>query len=311
MKPIRKTLLAAAALAALVVPQIAGAAPRPWMLPSDTMFVGNADNWMTVDAAISTDLYFYDHPGQDWKPMVTAPDGTQVPVENENKGRLRQTFDVHLTQNGTYKIAIDNVMVMGSYMLNGERKMLPRGTTPETLASAVPQGATEVWSAENRTRIETFATAGEPTDTVFKPTGKGIEMVPVTNPTDLAAGEPATFQFLVDGKPVADLAVTAVNGGVRYTNGLQQLDFKTGADGKVTIDFPQAGMWWVSASTGGRRGPGGEGGGPGGPGGPGGGEGGQRAQGQGPGPQGAGEGPPRPMGPPQPRSSYAMTVQVL
>lgn len=295
MMRFRKPLLLLAATAALAIPQMAGAA-RPWMLPSETMFSGSGNEWLTVDAAISSDLYYFDHPGQDWQPVVTAPDGSSMPVENRSVGKLRQTFDLGIKAKGTYKIAIVNEMLMGSYMLNGERKMLPRGATAATLAAAVPQGATDVQTATATTRIETFVTAGEPTKGVFATTGKGLEMVPVTHPNDLAVDEPATFQFLLNGKPAAGLDVVAIPGGIRYRADLKQIDGKTDAQGKVTLTWPEAGMYWVSVSSGGRRGPGGEGG----PGNPGAGA----PQGQG-GPEG-----PRPMGPPQDRATYAMTVEV-
>jgi hypothetical protein len=51
---------------------------------------------------------------------------------------------VHLTQQGTYRIAVVNEGVFGSYTLNGETKMIPRGTTKATLAAAIPAGATDV-----------------------------------------------------------------------------------------------------------------------------------------------------------------------
>lgn len=296
MQMFRKPLLSLLAICAVLSPTAASAAPRSWMLPSETLFTGSGDEWLTVDAALSTDLYYYDHPAQNWQPVVVAPDGTTGGVENFAKAKQRLTFDVHIVQRGTYKVSIFNETVTGSYLLNGERKPLPRGTTPATLAQAVPEGATEVWSAVNMSRIETFATAGEPSTTVFKPTGKGIEMVPVTHPTELLAGEPATFQFLLDGKPAPGLTISVVNGGVRYrAGGLQQLDLKTDAQGKVTITWPDAGMWWVHATNVDARGEGNE----------------TPRPGAAAAAQAAGEGPPRPMGPPQPRSSYAMTVEVL
>ncbi|WP_298398339.1 DUF4198 domain-containing protein [Sphingobium sp.] len=302
MMKFRTLLLAAGALACL--PAVAQAAPRPWMLPSETMFAGTGNEWLTVDAAISSDLFYFDHPGQNWEPVITAPDGSSVTAENRTVGKLRETFDVPVTAKGSYKIAITNVMVMGGYMLNGERKMLPRGTTPATLAAAIPQGATDVQTAQASTRIETFVSAGEPTRDAFKLTGKGLEMMPVTHPNDAAVGEPATFQFLLDGKPAAGLDVTAIPGGVRYRQDLKQMDAKTDAEGKVTLTWPDAGMYWVSVSTGGRRG--GEGGPGGQPGGPGSAAGGQPAQAG-----GEGQGAPRPpMGPPQNRATYAMTIEV-
>jgi hypothetical protein len=280
-----RTLIAPVAIVAALSPHAATAAPRPWLLPSETMFTGSGNEWMTVDAAISTDLYYYDHPAQNWQPVVVAPDGSAGEVANLAKATQRLTFDVAIKQRGTYKIAVVTEAVMGSYMQGGERKMLPRGTTPATLAQAIPADATDLRTAVSTTRIETFGTAGEPTITVFKPTGKGIEMVPVTHPTELLAGEAATFQFLLDGKPAAGLIVSAVNGGVRYADGLTQIVQTSGADGKVTITWPAAGMWWVSATNAPPRA---EGGVPGGP-----------APGQ--------------SGPPEPRSraTYAMTVEVL
>ncbi|KKW92287.1 DUF4198 domain-containing protein [Sphingobium chungbukense] len=295
-----RKLLLLAATAAITVPQMAGAA-RPWLLPSETMFAGSGNEWLTVDAAISSDLYYFDHPGQDWQPVVTAPDGSTAAIENRAVGKLRQTFDLGIKAKGTYKIAVVNEMLMGNYMLNGERKMLPRGTTAATLATAVPQGATDVQTATATTRIETFVTAGEPDRMVFATTGKGLEMIPVTHPNDLAVGEPATFQFLLNGKPAAGLDVVAVPGGIRYRADLKQMDAKTDATGRVSFTWPEAGMYWVSISSGGRRGPGGEGG----PAGPGNG-----ASGAG-GPQGQNNPEaPRPIGPPQDRATYAMTVEV-
>ena len=107
-------------------------------------------------------------------------------------------------------------------------------------------------------------------------------MVPVTHPNDLAVGEDAVFQFLLDGKPAAGIDVVAIPGGIRYRADLKQIDAKTDGEGKVTLTWPEAGMYWVSASIGGRRG-GGEG--------------------------AAGTAPAQPEAP-QRRASYAMTVEV-
>lgn len=252
MKLIRASLLCVATATALSLPQSAGAV-RQWLLPSETMFVGSGNEWLTVDAAISTDLYYFDHPGQDWDATVTAPDGTVVPVENRMVGKLRQTFDVPITMKGTYRLTVAFDQVMGGYLLNGERKMLPRGTTPATLKAAIPDGATDVQTAEANSRIETFVTAGAPTADRFVASGRGLEMVPVTHPNDVVAGEAASFRFLLDGKPAAGLDVVAIPGGVRYRRALDQIEAKTDAEGKVSLILPHAGMYWINVTTGGRR----------------------------------------------------------
>ena len=244
-----RNLLIAAAGAAIVLPA-AVQAHRQWMLPSMTVVSGEGDDvWVTVDAAVSNDLFYFEHQPMRADVSVLLPDGTPGEVRNKATGRYRTTFDVQIGKRGTYKIfyAIDGVM--GTYKLNGEEKRLPRGTTTANLAAAIPAGATDVKTTESSNRNETFVTAGEPTTTVFKPTGKGIELVPVTHPNDLVAGEPATFQFLLDGKPAAGLPVTVIPGGIRYSDQLHQQDLRTGADGKVTVKWPTAGMYWINVTT--------------------------------------------------------------
>ncbi|AHE56858.1 hypothetical protein NX02_26320 [Sphingomonas sanxanigenens DSM 19645 = NX02] len=243
-----RTLALIAAGTAFVTP-VALQAHRQWMLPSATVLSGN-DVWVTVDAAVSNDLFYFEH-----QPMrlnavkAVAPDGTEVPIENGSTGRYRSTFDVHLTKPGTYKIVSGGEGVFGSYKINGEQKRLPRGLGADKLAGAIPAGATDVKLMQTANRNEIFVTVGAPTDTVLKPTGRGLELVPVTHPNDLVAGEAATFQFLVDGKPVAGLTVTVIPGGIRYRSDLGQMDLKTDAQGKVQVNWAQPGMYWLNAST--------------------------------------------------------------
>jgi len=288
-----RTIAAAALAAGLATPAMAH---RQWMLPSATNFSGD-DVWLTVDAAVSNDLFYFEHrPLQIANVKAWAPDGTEVPLEHQAAAQYRSTFDVHLTKKGTYRIGSYSEMLSGTYDLNGKTERLPRGMTGENLAAAIPAGATNVRTATSVNRNELYVSVGEPTTTVFKTVGKGIELVPVTHPNDLVAGEAATFQFLLDGKPSANLPVTVIPGGIRYRDQLNQIDLKTGADGKVTITWPEAGMYWLNVSTPGGRG---EGMGPGGPGAP---------------AAGAGEGAPppaAPAAPPQNRASYVTTLEVL
>lgn len=285
-------MMIAGALAALMLPGTAQA-HRQWMLPSSTTLSGS-DNWITVDAAVSNDLFYFEHvPLRTDGITVTQPDGSEGKIENAATGKYRSTFDVHLTQPGTYRIANMSNTMMGSYMLNGKRERVPRGTTRDKLASAIPAGATDVQVAEASSRNEIFVTLGAPSTGIFKPTGSGLEMNPVTHPNDLIAGEAATFQFLLDGKPAAGLKVAVIPGGIRYRDALNEMDLVTDKDGKVVIIWPQPGMYWMNASIGGGR----EGGGQGGP-----------------GMESSGEGaprPPRPAGPPERRASYISTLEIL
>ena len=264
MKTIIAKTLGASALATVLATSLStpALAHRQWMLPSQTTFSGD-NSWVTVDAAVSNDLFYFEHrPGSIANVKAWAPDGSEVEVQNKATGHFRSTFDVQLAQKGTYRIGSATDMVMGTYDLGGKTERLPRGTTAETLAKAIPAGATNVRTAESSNRNELFVTVGEPTTTVFKPSGKGIELVPVSHPNDLVAGEAATFQFLLDGKPAAGLPVTAIPGGIRYRDKLNQIDAKTDAEGKVMLTWPTPGMYWLNVTTPRNRAEGEEGEGP-------------------------------------------------
>lgn len=273
----KKGLLIAGVIAAMLAPG-AAQAHRQWMLPSATTLSGS-DSWVTVDAAISNDLFYFEHfPLPVDGVTVTEPDGNAGKIENAAKGRYRSTFDVHLTKPGTYRIANVSTGLMGSYMLGGKRERLPRGVTKDKLSTALPAGATDVQAAEMINRNEIFVTLGAPTANLFKPVGDGIEMIPVTHPNDLVSGEAATFQFLLDGKPASGLKVTVVPGGIRYRDSLGQMDLTADQDGQVVVKWPNPGMYWLNATMGGGR------------------EGGEGAA---------------PAGPPQRRASYVTTLEVL
>jgi uncharacterized GH25 family protein len=242
----RKLLLAAAAIPAIIGAIAApAAAHRFWMVPSATTVAGT-DGWVTIDGAISNDLFYPDHQPMRSPPVVTQPDGTVGKVENFAIGKYRATFDLHLTQAGTWKLAQVNEGLMGSYTLNGAEQRIPRGTA--AAGFQLPAGASDAKLTEASNRAELFVTAGAPSAGALKPSGRGLELVPVTHPNDLVAGEPATFRFLADGKPAADLAVTVIAGGSRYRDAAGEMALKTDAKGEVVVKWPGAGMYWMNAT---------------------------------------------------------------
>jgi uncharacterized GH25 family protein len=240
MKQISKLIVVAAAL----LPSMSFA-HKAWLLPSATVLA--PDQWITVDAAISNDLFYFNHvPLRLDALSVTAPDGAKVDAQNKSTGKYRSTFDVHLTQSGTYKLAVLNQGVFASYEQSGAEKRW-RGTA-ERLATELPKDAKNVRVTESIGRIETFVTAGEPTQKTLQPANLGLELVPVTHPNDLYAGEPASFRLLLDGKPATSLEVVIVPGGTRYRDQQNEMAFKTNARGEISVTWPEPGMYWMEAT---------------------------------------------------------------
>jgi uncharacterized GH25 family protein len=237
---IRHWLLALAALAPLT-----GHAHKSWLLPSETITTEN--QWVTVDAAVSDELFYFDHvPLRLTGLAIVAPDGSKVMPQNTNTGKYRSTFDVHLQQKGTYRLQVLNQSLLASYEENGTAKRW-RGPV-EKFASEVPAAAKNLQVNENTGRVETFVTVGKPTTTALKPGNVGLEMMPVTHPNDLYAGEQAQFSFLLDGKPAKQLPVRVVPGGTRYRDRQNEMSLVTDDQGRISVTWPASGMYWLEAS---------------------------------------------------------------
>lgn len=231
---------------------LAAQAHRAWILPAATIH-SSEDPWVTVDAAISNDIFH-----TDYRPMrtddiqVAAPDGTQIQLQNAHTGQYRSTFDLNLSQRGTYKIFTASQGLTARWLdEDGERRSWPPRGTPANeagFAANVPTEATDLQVTRSSRRLETFVTAGVPSDEVLQATGKGLEMEPITHPNDLFAGETAEFRFLIDGEPAANVEIMVLAGGMRYRNHQDEISVTTGADGLAEITWPGAGMYWLEAS---------------------------------------------------------------
>jgi uncharacterized GH25 family protein len=222
-------------------------AHKAWLQPSQTVIAGT-NPWITVDAAVSNDLFYFNHvPLRIDGLVITAPDGSKADARNLATGKYRTVFDVELAQQGTYRIAVVNSGLFGSWEEDGKPKRW-RGTAA-TFATEVPKDAKNLQISQSVGRIETFVTNGSPNDTALKTSGEGLELVTVTHPNDLFAGEQATFRMLKDGQPAAGLEFEITRGGTRYRNAQEEIKVTTDANGEFNVTWPEAGMYWLETAT--------------------------------------------------------------
>jgi uncharacterized GH25 family protein len=241
----RFALLAAGALLSL-----SAHAHRPWLLPSAGVVDGAAPV-VSIDAAISEDLFEFDaFPLQIETLRVTAPDGSTVPTDTRVEARRRVSFDVKLTQKGTFRFSGVTDVATASWKADGETKRW-RGA-PAALAREVPANAPELQVSRQLQRAETFVTNDTPSALRASVTGDGLELLPLTTPTDLSVGDTSRFRLFLDGKPYAGADVTVIRGGNRYRYRMGELALKTDAAGEFAVAWPEAGRYWLGASHGGR-----------------------------------------------------------
>lgn len=240
-----KTIKLAALALALTLP-VAAHAHKAWVLPSQTVLSGN-EPWITVDAAVSNDLFYFNHvPLRVENVVIVAPDGSKPAPQNGHTGKYRSVFDLQLAQTGTYRIAVVNAGLFANWEENGQPKRW-RGT-PDTFKTEVPTDAKNLQVTQSAGRIETFVTNGSPSTGALAATNQGLELIPITHPNDLFAGEAASFQLLIDGKPAAGLEIEIVAGGTRYRDAQNEIKATSDADGKFSVTWPAAGMYWLETS---------------------------------------------------------------
>ncbi|MFA7555683.1 MAG: DUF4198 domain-containing protein [Spongiibacteraceae bacterium] len=230
---------------------IAAQAHRVWILPAATVLSGEQP-WVTMDAAVSNDIFHFDHhPLKPEMLTVIGPDGKTVAMQNAHVGKHRSTFDLELKQEGTYKVfSASNNLQARWEDADGKRKFWPaRGQMPAPgdFEKSVPKKAKNLDVSQSSRRLETFVTAGAPSNQVLALSNEGLEMKPITHPNDLFNGETAKFQFYIDGEAAVGTKVTVIRGGMHYRNSQDELTVVADKKGIVSIEWPNAGMYWLEA----------------------------------------------------------------
>src|SRR5690606_27352389 len=101
MKRVISTLFAVSLLA-----PAASFAHDQWLEPSSTVLSGE-HAYVTVSAGSGNDKFIYNHHALRLDNLaISSPKGESVKPENEFSGELRSGFDVNLTEDGTYRIAV-------------------------------------------------------------------------------------------------------------------------------------------------------------------------------------------------------------
>ncbi len=245
-----KSLVATTLALGLFTTQTAQA-HRLWVKPSTTVVSGE-EAWVTFDAAVANTIFFPDHfaLGLDNFNAV-SPSGKAVELQNKAKLKYRSVFDLQLNEQGTYRVySASNTLMAFWKDEEGNRKMWPGRGKTGTIAEfhqQVPKTATDLNVVNASRRVEVFVSLGEPSNESIKPTGQGIELAPITHPTDLYTGETAQFKLILDGEAIEGAQITLVKEGEKYRDDPQVVKLTTDANGQFEVNFDDAGQYWLEA----------------------------------------------------------------
>ena len=119
-------------------------------------------------------------------------------AENPHTGKYRSTFDVKLEAERHLPIALVNDSVFASYKQGGETNA---GAAPPEASRRKCRPMPASCSSRKRKPRRDLRHHRQAQRAALKPTGKGLELVPVTHPNDLVRARRHTFRFCSTASP--------------------------------------------------------------------------------------------------------------
>lgn len=176
-------------------------------------------------------------PRYDW----IAPDGTTTALKKE--GVSLQENVITLSSPGLHTLVADRAPSIYSYVVNdaGERQ-LKRGSKADQAAGAnVESGTRYVQSAKS------LIIVGAPDQTVPRPVGMPIEIIPMEGAALWKPGRDIRFQVLLNGKPIPVADIDARYVGFKPDDAWCY-STETNKSGEFVLRAQQAGTWAVRAT---------------------------------------------------------------
>ncbi|UTT87002.1 DUF4198 domain-containing protein [Vibrio pelagius] len=250
MKQTKMKALALAGVMAfgLAATTTAQAHPR-WILPSHFTVSKEGGDWLTFDVTASHGTFVFDKPAGSESAQIIMPDGRKERPNFVIRGKRRSSFDFYFEEEGTHKVAVNNVPSYYTQYKAGRRDTVKwmRANKAERDA-LLPEKARDVVTQISYTRAESYITVGKPTEKAFEIEGKLLEMKPITHPADIIEGEPVTFQFFYNGEVQKGVTAEITREGTLYRNHQEQIDVVSDENGQITFTPDVAGRYVMKAN---------------------------------------------------------------
>ncbi|OZY86683.1 hypothetical protein CBP51_06615 [Cellvibrio mixtus] len=195
--------------------------------------------WISLDAGFAETFFHSDVAFDKGHFQVLTPAGTWVAPARVEQFTSRSVLEYQAQQEGTYRFTTGTRLgaVFRMYELNGERK---HTRDPKEV---LPKGHKLLDHYQSVTLAETYVTLKAPTTAAFKPYNKGLELVPITHPNDLYAGELFEFSVLLDGNPLVEQPVSIFSAQDATQQQQPVLTATTDRQGKASITLNSPGVY--------------------------------------------------------------------
>lgn len=217
---------------------ISAQAHTPYLLP--TSFEAQPRAVISVDASFADKFFIPEVAFGETRFAVTAPDGSVTPMADVRQFKTRTVAEHQLPdEKGTYRVSTGPRLgaVFRSWERNGKVETARDPATP------TPADARLLSHYQSLSVSETYITVGKPSRAALAPPGKGLEIVPVTHPADLFAGEKFDFTVQYDGRPLAAQKVEIFRSAMDLASQHSVDALTTDGEGRISYALPKSGIY--------------------------------------------------------------------
>ncbi len=224
-------------LAAVAVP---AAAHTPFLAPSS--FEASEGGTVSLDAGFAETFFIPEAVFDNSEFVVTDPSGKTQAPDTVQRLRTRAVVEhVLAAGKGTYRFSTGPRLgaLFRVWEAGGKRE------STRDPAVKIPAGAKVISDFQSLTLAETYLSVGAPNRNALAASGKGLEFVPVTHPSDLYVGESFEFVVQYDGKPLAAQPVEVTEAVWTTDRKPVEEKLQTDANGHVRLPLAKAGTFLV------------------------------------------------------------------
>lgn len=211
-------------------------AHMPYMLPN--FFDLTKRDHVTVQASFTEEPFQGEVVMKSDAFHTRGPGGAVTPIKAVTYLRDLTVFEAATPADGTYRVSSGERFGRLGKMYRGADGQWVIGEGRDK-----PAGA-ELVDVQSMTLSEVYVTRGAPTKDALAVTGKGLELRPITHPSEIFAQQPASFELTFEGKPVTGASVEVYRSAGTY-DGKKKLEgaIKTDASGRFAITPPDEGTY--------------------------------------------------------------------
>lgn len=241
----KKTIKSTVAIgAACIIGGVSLFAHTPYVLPN--AFSTSKGKKVTAVSSFTEEFFVPDFKVESDDFHLVLPDGTRSEYGNTVVLDQVTVLENELETEGTYRLSTGDRLgrkftmkrvedgwdyIRGGMGEGGERETIPEGV--------------ETAEFQSHTVAVAYVTKGAPTQDAVGQTGTGLEIVPITHPSEIYVDDGFELQLTFNGDPVKKHEMKVYRQGGKYEEPNYEIVTSTNKKGKVSLEFGEPGVYVV------------------------------------------------------------------